>query len=114
MADAWRHWRPVSAGGAEQQAMLINEVMKTLSVYGYGALPSDPMQSKAKVEGFCEVLEDVPIWAIEEAGKEWRKKESDFFILLTNTLSARPMFSPFLSKQLNENKIECFDYVWKN
>lgn len=73
----WRKWKPVDEGKAEDKAALINEVMQTLSVYGYGALPSDPAQSKAKVSGFCGVLSDLPLWAIQEAGKEWRTNQTE-------------------------------------
>jgi len=52
---------------------LIVEVNKMLSNYGYGAMPADHLQAKLKVEGYTEILEDSPLWAVQQASKNWRK-----------------------------------------
>lgn len=49
------------------------EVAKTLSTYGYGAMPASDEQMKLKIAGFTEVLEDYPAWAVAAAGLWWRK-----------------------------------------
>lgn len=75
MLTVYGHWKPAKT--PQEQAGLAAEVAKTLSVYGYGALPSDPLQAKAKISGFAEVLEECPVWAVEKAGRDWRKKEKE-------------------------------------
>lgn len=75
MAVLFRLWKPATSG--EDRAQLVAEIMKTLSVYGYGALPSDTLQAKMKVDGFCEVLEECPLWAVQHAGLKWRKTEKE-------------------------------------
>jgi len=75
MAEIYRLWRPCTQ--AAEKAQLITEIMTVLSVYGFGALPSDPVQSKAKVNGFCKVLEEFPLWAIQETGTRWLKEEKN-------------------------------------
>jgi hypothetical protein len=51
--------------------------METLVVYGYGALPSDPVQAKAKINMYCKVLLEVPPWAVQAAGLWWVKTMGD-------------------------------------
>lgn len=77
IAELWQYWKPVKDSNPEEQAKLISEIMKTLSVYGFGALPSDPLQSHAKIDGFREVLEECPFWAIELSGKNWRRDKTE-------------------------------------
>lgn len=73
MTVIYKLWRPVSQNGLEDKAALIVEVNKMLSNYGYGALPADPLQAKLKVEGYAEILEDAPLWSVQQASKNWRK-----------------------------------------
>src|SRR5690606_7377858 len=46
MREIYSVWAPATAADAPE---LVAEIMATLSVYGYGALPSDPAQCEAKV-----------------------------------------------------------------
>lgn len=75
MATIYRHWKPIKS--PDEHAGLINAVMMLLSVYGYGALPSDPLQSKAKITGFCKMLEECPLWAVEVACEKWMKEKKE-------------------------------------
>lgn len=67
MAGIYRLWAERS------DSRLTDAVMACLSVFGYGALPSDPKQATAKIAMFKMVLEDEPIWAVEQAVKWWAK-----------------------------------------
>lgn len=65
-------WRPVAKSPAEVPN-LVAEIIKTLAPFGYGALPASDLQAKLRVDGFVEVLEEYPLWAIAQAGLHWRK-----------------------------------------
>lgn len=75
LTEVYSLWKPVR--GEEQTMALINQLMMTLSIYGYGALPSDKDQSKAKIAAFAEVLGECPLWAIQQACKAWRKERTE-------------------------------------
>jgi hypothetical protein len=75
LVEVYRLWFPKNT--PEEQAAKVNAVMQTLVVYGYGALPSDPVQAKAKINMFCRVVEEVPAWAVEAAGVWWVKTVED-------------------------------------
>ncbi len=72
MSLIFKSWRPARKDPSDL-TLISAEVVKTLSVYGYGSIPSSDEQAKLKVMGFTEVLEEYPAWAVAAAGLWWRK-----------------------------------------
>lgn len=75
MKTAFSLWRPASKS-PKDLIDLTAEIIKTLAPYGYGALPSSDLHAKLRVDGFVEVLEEFPIWAVAKAGLNWRKTQT--------------------------------------
>ncbi len=64
-------WKPIKT--PQERANLITEIVRHFSIYPFGALPSDPVQAKAKIDEYASVLEQCPLWAIVKAKEEWRE-----------------------------------------
>jgi len=51
-------------------------VTACLSIFGYGALPSEKDKARVVVSTYCKVLAQEPIWAVEKAC-EWYQANGD-------------------------------------